>query len=75
MDCNMPLMDGLEATRRIRMYEESTGLKKSFIVGLTAYTGDEHRQAFITAGADYFMSKPVCKENIDQIIREVGCWK
>ena len=55
MDCQMPEMDGLEATRQIR---ESGGYQP-IIVALTAYTEESRRQACQDAGMDAFLTKPV----------------
>jgi len=55
MDCQMPEMDGLEATRRIR---QSAGYQPT-IVALTAYTEESRRKACQDAGMDAFLTKPV----------------
>ena len=55
MDCQMPEMDGLEATRQIR---KSQG-NQPVIVALTAYTEESRRQACQDAGMDAFLTKPV----------------
>jgi len=55
MDCRMPVMDGLEATRRIRAQEGGTDVK---IVALTASVFQEERDAILAAGMDDFVRKP-----------------
>lgn len=59
MDLQMPVMDGLEATRKIRTLEEE---KKSdhrvYIVALTANVNPEIREECCEAGMDDFMEKP-----------------
>jgi two-component system, sensor histidine kinase len=56
MDIQMPEMDGMEATRRIRALANGAGLP---IVACTANTASEVRNACINAGMDDFLSKPV----------------
>jgi signal transduction histidine kinase/DNA-binding NarL/FixJ family response regulator len=56
MDVQMPRMDGLEATRRIRA--DST-LARVPVVAMTANAWNENRQACLDAGMDDFVSKPV----------------
>jgi CheY-like chemotaxis protein len=59
MDVHMPVMDGLEATRRIKATPQ--GLE-TIIVALTASAMDEDRRAVALSGADDFLSKP-CRED------------
>jgi signal transduction histidine kinase/DNA-binding response OmpR family regulator len=56
MDLQMPEMDGLEATRRIRRALEPEG--QPYIVGLTAAAFEEDRQACLAAGMDDQITKP-----------------
>ncbi len=55
MDRRMPLMDGLEATRRIKAME---GGKETIIVALTASVFNEQRDEVLEAGCDDFLRKP-----------------
>ncbi len=59
MDMQMPVMDGLEATRRIRRHEAETGQRRTKIIMLTANALPEHRDASRSAGVDGHLSKPV----------------
>ncbi|WGM40959.1 ATP-binding protein [Caulobacter sp. NIBR1757] len=59
MDMQMPVMDGLTATRQIRAREARTGARRTRIVTLTANAMPEHRQASEAAGADGFLTKPI----------------
>jgi two-component system sensor histidine kinase/response regulator len=68
MDCQMPVMDGLEATRRIRAWEEGTGNRVP-IIALTAYAMKGDRLACLDAGADEYLSKPFTR---DQIAKTIG---
>jgi len=57
MDLMMPLMDGLEATQEIRLFEQSQSYHTP-IIGLTANTFDADREKCLSVGMDEFMSKP-----------------
>ncbi|MEE4296237.1 MAG: response regulator [Wenzhouxiangella sp.] len=59
MDMMMPVMDGLEATRQIRAMEIATGFKQGPIIALTANAMKGDREAYIEAGIDGYVSKPV----------------
>ncbi|MGB0875868.1 MAG: ATP-binding protein [Mycobacterium sp.] len=58
MDCNMPVMDGYEATRRIRARERGTGVHLP-VLALTASAMDANRDACERAGMDGFLTKPL----------------
>ncbi|MBU5636178.1 response regulator [Geomonas sp. Red69] len=63
MDCQMPVLDGLEATRRIRAWEQGSGDRVP-IVALTAYAMPGDRVACLEAGADDYLSKPFTCDQI-----------
>ncbi|EFJ24883.1 pseudo response regulator [Selaginella moellendorffii] len=58
MDIQMPIMDGLEATRRIREQEARDGLRKMPIIGLTAHAMRGYEDTCFSAGMDSYMGKP-----------------
>ncbi|MBU4136576.1 MAG: response regulator [Alphaproteobacteria bacterium] len=58
MDMQMPVMDGLTATREIRLHEAAMGLTRTPIVMLTANALAEHIAAAEAAGADRHLAKP-----------------
>jgi CheY-like chemotaxis protein len=58
MDVHMPVMDGLEATRRIKADPRG---KETVIIALTASAMDDDRRAALRSGADDFLTKP-CRE-------------
>ncbi len=59
MDVQMPVMDGLEATRRIR---QDARLRDTLVIAMTANAGLEDRTRCLQAGMDEFLSKPVVPE-------------
>jgi two-component system, sensor histidine kinase RetS len=59
MDCEMPEMDGFEATRQIRRLEQQHKLPAVPIIALTAHILDEHRQHGVEAGMNDFLGKPL----------------
>ncbi len=63
MDCEMPEMDGYQATRSIRSFEREQQLPAVPIVALTAHILSEHRERGLAAGMDAFLAKPLdCKQ-------------
>lgn len=69
MDVNMPIMDGLEATRRIR--KDITSARQPWIIALTANVAAEDRQACIDAGMDDFLEKPFAKTAFQRVLTVV----
>jgi CheY-like chemotaxis protein len=67
MDRRMPLMDGLEATRRIKAME---GGKETVIVALTASVFSEQRDEVLEAGCDSFVRKPFREQEIFDVMAE-----
>lgn len=59
LDVHMPLMDGLEAARRIRAHEKEQALPATPIIALTASVMDSDRLAATAAGMNGFAAKPV----------------
>ena len=64
MDMQMPEMDGLTATQRLRERERAMGIPRTPVIMLTANALDEHVQASLAAGADAHLSKPVRADNL-----------
>jgi CheY-like chemotaxis protein len=62
MDCQMPEMDGYEATRAIREVEKSTG-EHVVIIALTANAMKEDQDKCMLSGMDGYLSKPI-KKNV-----------
>ncbi len=72
MDLQMPVVDGLEATRMIRDWELSNGVARTPIIALTASVLEDDVRKTLAAGADAHLSKPVTKGMLLQAIREIG---
>lgn len=59
MDCEMPVMDGYEATRLIRDYEKQQKLPRVPIIALTAHALEEIKGQCMEAGMNDFLTKPI----------------
>ena len=77
MDCQMPEMDGEQATTLIRLIRESEQHQKAGkgsrashvpIVALTAYSSADNRQRCLEAGMDDFLSKPLKREQLASLV-------
>jgi len=71
MDMQMPVMDGVTATRAIRAWEFDQGLRRTPIVMLTANAMSEHVAASITAGSDRHLAKPITADGLLAALDEV----
>jgi signal transduction histidine kinase/CheY-like chemotaxis protein/HPt (histidine-containing phosphotransfer) domain-containing protein len=72
MDCQMPVMDGFEATREIRKFEKAKGDNGHIpIIALTANALKGDRQKCLDAGMDDYLSKPF---NVNQIRTILSHW-
>ncbi|KAI4724544.1 hypothetical protein E4T49_07724 [Aureobasidium sp. EXF-10728] len=70
MDINMPQMDGLESTRRIRAFERAKGLRPAVIVALTGMASASVQQEAFASGVDLFLTKPVRLKELTKIFEE-----
>ena len=72
MDIMMPVMDGLEATQKIRSIEvENNAEKRTPIIAITANTMDNDRDKCISYGMDEFMAKPFDMDKLNSIFKQM----
>jgi len=69
MDVQMPVMDGIEATRRIRAAQANSG-RRSVIVAMTANAMEGDRESFLAEGMDDYQSKPYGLEHLRALLRK-----
>jgi CheY-like chemotaxis protein len=65
MDIQMPILNGLEATKRIRALNKNGHIP---IIALTAGTLKEERDLCLSSGMDDFVSKPIIKDTVKKVI-------
>ena len=66
MDCNMPVMDGYEASLEIKRIIEEEKLGPTPILAVTAYSGKEEETKCLNNGMDGYMAKPINKEQFHE---------
>jgi CheY-like chemotaxis protein len=71
MDIMMPVMDGLEATRQIRIFEQKDKLHVP-IIALTANTFNADRERCLSYGMDEYFAKPLNMEKLTGAFKDLG---
>jgi CheY-like chemotaxis protein len=67
MDCQMPVLDGYDATTKIRQIQKE---KKSIIIGLTANVLQSDRQKGLDVGMDDYLNKPISVESLREVLNK-----
>jgi signal transduction histidine kinase/CheY-like chemotaxis protein len=73
MDCDMPVMDGITATKRIRAWEISCAKSPTKIVALTAHAVKSQVDSCYEAGMNGYLSKPIDIEKLEDVLLEFSC--
>jgi signal transduction histidine kinase/CheY-like chemotaxis protein/HPt (histidine-containing phosphotransfer) domain-containing protein len=71
MDCQMPELDGYDATRAIRKRESDAGRPRTPIVAMTAAATEDIRRKCLASGMDDYLTKPL---GIDELDEALGRW-
>lgn len=71
MDVQMPELDGIATTQRIRARETSLQMRRTPIIALTANTLVEDRYACFEAGMDGFLVKPLDREKLNDVLTSI----
>ncbi|MFO0982330.1 MAG: response regulator [Planctomycetota bacterium] len=72
IDCHMPGMDGLEATKRIRASERERSLAPTPVVAMTASNAEEDRERCLEAGMDDFITKPMDMDELRALLERIA---
>ena len=68
MDCQMPGMDGFEASRNLREWEQASGHKRTPVIAMTARAMEGDRDLCLQAGMDDYLSKPVNPDKLHEVL-------
>jgi len=72
MDIQMPVMNGVEATRAIRAASDLGPKKNIPIIALTAYARPGDKEKFLQAGMNAYLAKPVRMEDLNKMLEAIG---
>ncbi|MDR3641447.1 MAG: PAS domain S-box protein [Humidesulfovibrio sp.] len=72
MDIQMPELDGVEATRRIRELQKGSERPRVPVVALTAYAMPGDRERFMDAGMDDYVGKPVQESELNEVLAKLS---
>ena len=75
MDCEMPELDGFEATRQIRELEQREKRTATSIIALTAHALQEHREEVFACGMDAYLGKPITQAKLYEAFEKLGLRK
>ncbi len=70
MDCMMPVIDGYQATEKIRQVERDNNMDHTPIIALTANSTEDDKKKCLDIGMDDFIGKPIKREYVESKIRK-----
>ena len=71
MDCNMPVLDGYEATHAIRSFVHSKGLPQPIIIAVTGHTEEEYVKKVFECGMNELSPKPVDAQLLGDVLKKL----
>jgi CheY-like chemotaxis protein len=71
MDMQMPIMDGIEATTKIRQLEQTSHSSATPIIALTANAREVDKQRCLNAGMNAFLSKPFNAQDLLNVLEQL----
>ena len=72
MDCEMPGMDGFEATKKIRKWQHAQPGNPCSIIALTAHSLEQHKEQCFAAGMDGHLAKPIHLDDLRQLTSQLS---
>lgn len=72
LDISMPVMDGLESTRRIREFERDNKLDPVTVITLTGLSGQDIQEDAFVSGVDLFLTRPLGLKGLTQALEATG---
>lgn len=70
MDCDMPVLDGVEATKRLRQMEKDKGAARMPVIAMTAHAMESDREMCLKSGMDDYLSKPIEPSKLLETLRK-----
>ena len=70
MDCSMPILDGFEATKRLKAMMSTKSLPSIPIIGCTAFVQVQEKQRALESGMDVVCSKPLDRDQINTLVKK-----
>ena len=72
LDISMPIMDGLESTRRIREFERTNKLSPVTVITLTGLSGADIQNEAFVSGVDLFLTRPLGLTALLEALKTTG---